>query len=222
MKKYIRFSAAVLSLVLVMGFTSCSRSPDQNTSGKHRYEVVSGEINYRLNGIQQGYETVYFDQWGAREARYTKATLKVGSGVERTIDRLILTNKEWIYTIDFVEKTGTKMRNPAFDKDQASTNLTTRELSRINTQKLYKLGGQKVGEEPVVDLACEVWEVKRLAAKFWVWKQIVLKREPKIATEKTILREAVRVTTGQKIPEDKFELPGTIKIQDLNSKSLRN
>lgn len=212
-------------MVLWFGVTlsACeSGSSTKNTDSSHRYGIASGEISYRLDGLQQGYETVYFDQWGAREARYTKATQKIGSGMDRKIDRLMITDKEWIYTIDFIEKTGTKTRNPAYDKEQIATNLDVRDLSRINIQKLYKLGGKKVGQDQIVDLPCEIWEVKRLAAKFWVWNQIVLKRTPKIATERTIIREAVKVTTGQAIPKEKFALPQDIKIQDLTKEGLRN
>ena len=213
-----------LFLLFLSGITlvSCGSGNSSETGSKTRYEVESGEVSYRLDGMQQGYETLYFDQWGAREARYTKATLRLGTGMERKIDRLIMTDKEWIYTIDFLEKTGTKTRNPAYDKKQAETSMDVRDLSRINAQKLYKLGGQKVGQDQVADLPCEVWEVKRLAAKFWVWKQLVLKREPKIKTERTIIREAVRVSTGKPIPSDKFALPKDIKIQDLSTEGLRN
>ncbi|EAY24188.1 hypothetical protein [Microscilla marina] len=207
--------------ILASGLTACGgNKTGSNTAKTHRYEVESGEISYRLNGIQQGYETVYFDQWGAREARYTKATLKVGSNVDRKVDRMILTDKEWVYSIDFLEKTGTKMRNPAYDQNPKQISLNPQDLSRINAQKLFKLGGQKTGQDQVTDLTCDVWEVKRLAAKFWIWKQIVLKRIPKIATERTITREAVRVTTGQKIADEKFALPKNIEIQDLSTKSL--
>ncbi|OJJ19439.1 hypothetical protein BKI52_21770 [marine bacterium AO1-C] len=217
--QYIPLFIVSLSTILLV---SCGSGSSSETSPKNRYEVESGEVSYRLDGMQQGYETLYFDQWGAREARYTKAILRLGTGVEQEIDRLILTDKEWVYTIDFLEKTGTKTRNPAYDKKQADTNLDVRDLSRINGQKLYKLGGQKTGQDQVADLPCEVWEVKRLAAKFWIWKQLVLKREPKIKTERTIIREAVRVTTGKPIPSDKFALPKDIKIQDLNKEGLRN
>lgn len=211
----------LLGGLLVVCLTACGGGNATDKASTHRYEVESGEISYRLNGVQQGYETVYFDQWGNREARYTKATHKLGSGVDRKVDRLILTDKEWVYTIDFLEKTGTKTKNPAYDKTLKQSNLNPRDLSRINAQKLLKLGGQKVGEDQVADLTCDVWEVKRLAAKFWIWKQIVLRRTPKITTERTIVREAVRVTTGQKIPADKFALPKNIKIQDLTTNGLQ-
>ncbi len=210
----------VLSLAIVL--VSCGSGSSLENSSKNRYGVVSGQVNYRLDGMQQGTETLYFDQWGAREARYTNATLRLGKGVERKVSRLILTNKEWVYTIDFLEKTGIKTRNPAYDKKQAATNLNVRDLSRINAQKLYKLGGKKIGTEQVADLPCEVWEVKRLAAKFWIWKQLVLKRQPKIATERTIIREAIIVSTGNTIPDDKFAIPKDIKIKDLSKESLMN
>lgn len=212
----------LLGGLLMVCLTACGGSSTNNGDKAHRYEVESGEISYRLDGVQQGYETVYFDQWGNREARYIKATLKIGTGVDRKVDRLILTDKEWVYTVDFLEKTGTKMKNPAYDKNLKQSSLDPRDLSRINAQKLLKLGGQKVGEDQVADLVCDVWEVKRLAAKFWIWKQIVLKRSPKITTERTIVREAVKVATGQKIPKDKFALPKNIEIQDLTTKSLQH
>jgi len=217
--QYISLLILFLSGIVLV---SCGSGSSSGTSSQTRYEVKSGEVSYRLDGMQQGYETLYFDQWGAREARYTKVTLRLGTGMERKIDRFILTDKEWVYTIDFLEKTGTKTRNPAYDKKQADTNLDVRDLSRINTQKLYKLGGRKVGQDQVADLPCEVWEVKRLAAKFWIWKQVVLKRQPKIKTERTIIREAVRVSTGNPIPADKFALPKDIQIQDLSKEGLRN
>lgn len=43
----------------------------------HRYKIRSGIVEYKLSGVQTGSETIYFDRWGMREAKYSQAETKM-------------------------------------------------------------------------------------------------------------------------------------------------
>ncbi|MEW6733319.1 MAG: hypothetical protein AB1489_18475 [Acidobacteriota bacterium] len=169
-----------------------------------RYLIESGIIEYRLTGSQVGSETVYFDKWGMREAKYTSTEIKVGKQIRRS-NRLILMNEEYIYTIDLDNKMGTRIKKPL-------TNLAASEAV------IKQLGGEKVGSEEVAGRVCDVWEIKKLATKSWIWKAIVLKTEVKLPGSATV-STVVKIEEGVTIAPEKFILPADIKIIDHFSSS---
>lgn len=67
-------------------------------------------VEYEMSGMQKGTETVYFDRWGWREAKYTNSDLSI-AGISRKESRLSLMDGEWLYTIDLERRTGTKIKN---------------------------------------------------------------------------------------------------------------
>ncbi len=85
--------------------------PATETSGyPKRYQVESGIVEYEMSGMQKGTETVYFDRWGWREAKYTNTELSI-AGLSRKETKLSIMDGDWIYNIDLESRTGTKIKN---------------------------------------------------------------------------------------------------------------
>ena len=82
----------------------------QNSQQAKRYKVKSGIIQYKMTGMQNGTEILYFDNWGLREAKYTQTEISV-MGMTQKENKVTVLDGNKIYTYDPVQRTGTIMEN---------------------------------------------------------------------------------------------------------------
>lgn len=206
---------------------ACSRSQETSTvaselrdAGHRRYQIESGIVEYQMSGGQNGSETIYFDRWGMREAKYTRTEISF-SGITQKTNTLTLIDGEWIYVLDMDKRTGTKTKNTLLKTIAEKTGK--KDFGEIGEQMLRDMGGEKIGSEEIAGKPCDVWEVKRLGSRSWVWKSIALKTQVKLGgLEMTSV--ATLIEEGVSIPEDKFALPSDVNITESEGidKALRD
>lgn len=175
-----------------------------------RYAVKSAIIEYALSGVQTGTETVYIDDWGRREARYTQSDMNM-MGQTMKANRLTLIDGEWIYAIDLDKKSGTKIKNPMLE--MAATAHQDGDLTQMGIEMMTKMGGVKTGTEEVAGKPCDVWEIKAMSTKSWIWNSIPLKTEASMG-EMSMASTATKVEEGAAIPQEKLALPSDVQISD--------
>ena len=209
-----------IPLLLALIFTASCTSPAEDASGTsgekmkdagyRRYQIESGMVEYAVSGAQQGTESLYFDKWGMREAKYTRTEISI-AGVTQKTNQLTLMDGEWIYNIDLDKKTGTKIKNPIFDIIAARSD--SKDFGELGLQMLKDMGAEKTGSEEVAGKPCDIWEAKSLGSKSWVWNSIALKTEVNLAGIRATT-VATKVDDGASIPEDKFTLPSDATITE--------
>lgn len=181
-----------------------------SSKGPKRYGEESGIITYEYTGMQTGKETIYFDQWGMREAKYTQASSKI-SGVTQKKDEVAIIDNDWVYTADLIKKTGVKTKNQMLKQLVANANTT--DMAELGKKMLTTMGGKKTGTEEIAGKTCEIWEVA--STKIWIWKSITLKTETNImGLSYTMVAKEVK--TGVNIPADKFKAPEGVDYKDLS------
>jgi len=75
------------------------------------------------------------------------------------------------------------------------------------------MGGVKVGTEVVLGKTCDVWEIKNMKSKTWVWKGVTLKTQASMPNmDMTIM--ATKFEDGVAIPPDKLKIPSDVKITE--------
>lgn len=175
-----------------------------------RYGIESGIVTYKVSGVSTGTETIYFDQYGYREARYTTTTTNV-FGVKSETKSLGLLFGTTQYQIDLTQNTGTKTTNPMLvsmaDKDK--------DLVLQSERLLESMGGKKIGKKEYLGKSCDEWEVSKMASKILVWKGVAL------STDATLMglnskMEATKFQENVEIPEEKFALPEGVKLQEID------
>ncbi len=186
---------------LFLLFSFFNSSPDQEFK---RYGVKSGIIEYELSGAQSGKETIYFDDWGYREAKYSETELSFGGFSQKTSTLTILEGK-MIYSIDLATNTGTKMENPMFAE------LKDDELIEMGEQMMKQMGGEKTGTATLLDKTCDVWEIKQMGTKTYVWNSIPLKTEVNMGMQMNIT--AVSFAEGE-VPQDKLKIPEGVTFSE--------
>ena len=171
------------------------------------YKAKSGIIEYKLSGNTKGKETLYFDDHGRMEARYTEAETSM-LGMTSKQNSLTIRVDTILYSIDLNEMTGTKM-TVSFDPSKMSK-AEQKEWEEWGKEMMEDLGFEKVGEGKILGKNCEIWE--GMGTKVWVWESLTLKSEVSLMGE--WINEATDINLNVKVDKDKFKIPEGVEITD--------
>jgi hypothetical protein len=160
------FHKTALSAVLFCCFLA-PISVEAGNEDSRRYGLKKMMVEYEITGaMMNGTETLYFDDWGYREAKHTVTEIKVGP-ISRTDDKIVYLEGAWTYTVDQNTKTGTKLENPYMK------GLEGKNLCEVDGKMMIDMGGKKIGSETILGKKCDIGEV--MGSKTWVWECIALK-----------------------------------------------
>lgn len=127
---------------------------------------------------------------------------------------LIITDKEWSYTIDLENKTGLKSKNDDSEDSPSEKILSDDEITF--RQMIEKEGGVILGNETFLGKNCIIAELtersdegKQLKTKMWYYKGIPLK-----VSNSAYTMEATKFEENVKIPSSKFQVPKDIQITE--------
>ena len=208
MKKLI---SCILFFLLVISYANA----DSIKSATRRYpKSKSGIIKYEISGLAiEGTEVVYYDDWGRREATYTKTTMDWG-GVLVTKNALTILedNGRWINNVDLDSRTGIRMKNPRYKEDIGKSRIV---LEKLAEKKNMDAGGERREIEKIAGKPCIVWEVRTTGVKTYTWHGIILKKTCGSGYLRTT-RVATEITERIPIPEEKFTIPPDIQMKTLN------
>ena len=224
MKKTVVLLLTVLISILLL---NCGDNKNEDTSSngketsstfKKRYGVKSGIVEYTLTGSQEGTKTLYFDDWGMRQAEYTRSVLNV-SGFTKSINLVSIIDGEYQYVINMDQRSGTKTRNPIIKaiedlKDQKGFN-------EFGEQMILNMGGNKIGRDEVLGKDCDIYEIGNTGTRLWVWEWITLKSETK-SGGLDINVIANKINIGAKVPSSKFDVPDKIVLNEVDLDNIEN
>ena len=224
MKKIFLFP--LLLAISIISFSCGDSSNDKvDNSGKNnsvdfqkRYGIKSGVIEYLITGSQEGTKTLYFDNWGMRQAEYTRSVLSFG-GFTKSLNLVSIIDGEYQYMINIDQNSGTKTRNPILKsieqlKDQKGFN-------EFGEQMLLSMGANKIGSDNFLGKDCDVYEMKNTGTKLWVWEWLTLKSETK-SGGLNINVTATRINEGGSVPAEKFKVPEKVVLNEVDLDNIEN
>ena len=200
--------------------TNTNRNSDRNSSGSHirnakemlaqgykRYEVESGMVEYKLEGNSSGTETLYFDMWGWREARYSKSVTKF-MGIKSETETVSYLDGEWMINYNPETDFATRTSNPMFKN--LAEGAENKNMTEVGREMFKSMGGEQQGNETVSGYNCERWHLKDLNTTAWVHKGVSLKEHSKLMGME-IEKTATKVQFGVKPPSAKLIPPADAK-----------
>ncbi|MCA9731323.1 hypothetical protein KC799_04290 [candidate division KSB1 bacterium] len=207
--------AVFLTLVAFFVFAPMLENikPLYSSTPMKRYKVKSGIIEYKVTGMQKGTETLYFDNWGMLEAKYTQTELSI-MGMKQQTNTMTLLDGEWTYTVDFKSNTGTKMKTPLFE--ELSKNAENQDLTDVGKKMMQDMGGKKTGMEEVAGKMCEVWEIQSMQAKTWVWNGVTLKNMVDMGGI-NMSSVATSAQFNVPVPKEKLSMPEGITFREMQN-----
>ena len=173
-----------------------------------RYQFKSGKVVYKMTGVQTGTETLYFDDYGRKEVHFSDTVIDM-MGVKQRSNTQTLIEGTYIYTIDKEKNTAQKMENPLnsmFSEED--------DLQKVGEDIMKKMGGKKIGTETINGKKCDIWEVKKMGGKIWVWNSLAIRTIVDIMGMK-ITQEAQSIETDIEVSPDLFKIPVGTEIQDI-------
>lgn len=181
--------------------------PARADDGPARYHVEAATVVYELSGMQTGSKTVYWDNYGRRELAVSKTSISAG-GMTIEREEIVLTLPDFIYTIDPVARTATRVPNPIREMAQGQPDVVG-----LGIDMLKNMGGAQTGTETVAGVTCDVWTVASLGTTTCIWQGVPLKNETNMAGM-TITVTATSITEGPVDPA-LFELDPTLTVRDM-------
>jgi hypothetical protein len=180
-----------------------------------RYKFKSGKIVYQSTGSMTGTETLYFDNYGMEEIKTTKVVMEMMGIKQETSTKVIMKDK-WIYSIDNTTNTANKLENPIYSMfpDGVSGD-------EIGEKMMVKMGGKKIGSETIDGRDCDIWELKKMMSKIWVWQTIPIKTEINMMGM-NITQTATSVETDIPVMPSMFQIPAGIQIQEMDNIDLNS
>ena len=205
-----RLISCILLFLLVISYANA----DSIKSATRRYpKSKSGIIKYNVSGTKTGTEVVYYEDWGRREAIYTKSTVDLrGVIVDRNTLTLLEDNGLWINNIDLNARTGIRMKNPRYKEYVGQSRI---ELENTKKKSLKDAGARRAEIEMVIGKPCFVWTVQYNGNEIYLWNGIVLKKITGSGYSETTT-VATEITESVNIPEEKFTIPPDIQMKTLN------
>jgi hypothetical protein len=224
MKNIFLFSIFLFLTLILVSCSDNSKNESQNSKKynasdfQKRYGVKSAIIEYDLSGSQEGTKTLYFDDWGMRQAEYTRSVLSV-SGYTKALNIVNIIDGEYQYIINLDQRAGTKKRNPILK--QIEDLKYEKGFNGLGEQLLLKKGAEKIGTDNFLGKDCDIYEIKTTGTKLWVWNWIVLKSETN--THGLNYSEVARkIDVDASIPSGKFSVPEKVVLNEVDLDNIEN
>lgn len=209
----------ILLVVSTLFFPACQRkSNDQGNKEKSKkeslrlpagkYGLKSGIVEYKSNIMGfDGSQTLYFDDYGNKEANETTLEM-MGMKIQTTT----IMKDGYIYNFDPVKKTGSKIA--------ASPGAANIDFENLTEEMQEKMKLKEEGNETCQGKSCVKWSIDNnemnMKGFYWVWKGIPLKVDLNMGTSK-MLMEASSLRENAKIMAEKFEIPADINFQSAGT-----
>jgi hypothetical protein len=192
------------SLRVHAAFEGTPRNAQQMVAaGYKRYGVEKGTLVFQYTGAVSGTDYIYFDNWGWREAKYTRTKTEIG------------TFKEEANMVQYIDGENRNMYNPAtnktryFDGRQAivvADKYGTKDMVAFNDVLTRNMGGRPDGKVMVGNIECDAWYIEKHQAHLFMWQGITMGEESYV-NGIMVGRTCTSIELKKNPPLDKLVLP---------------
>ena len=227
--RFILFSSTILFFLIF--HSACSEDTDQSDKSVTEqpieekvtikdqtfFGIESGIVEYEISGSQTGDKTLYFKDWGRKQAEFSVSTIKVGK-YSKDSNLLTLKSGNWEYIINLDSKTGTKRENPILEKLREFSDLISN--GEFGEQLALINGGIETGSDVVIGKKCRVFEFKSKNSKLWLWNWLMLKSET-LSGKVKINILATSIKENASIADSIFIPPLDVLVTEVDLRRLR-
>lgn len=182
--------------------------PDSIAAGIKHFDVKSGILELK-NAPATGTQTLYFDDYGRRQAMYID--LKLNGSQMHTVQ---IIDGGWFYSYDPDEKTGKRTPAPPEGLNPIPDPVTLRPDQRTAYQ--YRdLEPKTLLGKKAQGYALELsGDYPASSIKVWHWNRVPLRMEMQVPDREKMLTEAIKAQFDVPVPEERFRVPADIVITD--------
>lgn len=206
-----------LALVALLLLTIHSLALADDLPWERKLPFKEAIISYDMSGSQQGKQTLYIKDYGRNQARHEKATTTV-MGITTSIDKVEITDPDWVSSYDLLEKKGEKITNPTKIYKTEYSKLSSEEKrnfeknsKELGTSLMGQFGGsvKKKGAQ-LLGYDCDITTVGGMTTVHVIHEtSIPLRSEVSVmGMNSTVV--ATKVDTASAIPATAFAAPAGI------------
>lgn len=177
------------------------------------YGYISGIIEFRVRRpFYRVDETVYFADWGNREARYEtiRGDAVTDSGPAR--HQITIINRKGVFTWQVEARRGSHSPLPPQEPFLDFNRMEKRMGQKAAEENLKRKGVQMLPSEMVLGFPCRVFRMK--GGTFWIHRGLVLRSRIRLSDFETS-REAVRFVPEAAINPERLEFPPGVDPEDF-------
>lgn len=203
-----------MSLCIMLSFFASIIAQNEKLIDQKVFDVKSGMIEYKIEGKTKGTKTLWWDDYGRLQHEYKKTSTKM-FGMTTKEEVLTIKTKEWIYTINLIDKTGTKssQEEAMLMAEALMGSSSEADLIKMGEDIQKDLDAEIVDNESILGRSCTVMDIGKLNGKSWTYKRIPLKTEIKMGgILGDSLEEAIKMEENISVSGDKFKVPSGIEI----------
>jgi hypothetical protein len=181
------------------------------TANKKQFEVKSGIIemkNSMMDGMKQ---TLYFDEYGAKQATYTSVEM-----MGQKSENVQVMSGGWNLSYDMKTKKGTKMKIPA---NTFSGNSPVPSPADLTDEMKKKYNYKELEDREFLGKSAKGYSMSAMGmdVKVWTWNNVPLYLEMGTGQGKPIVMEATSIKTDVDVPADKFEVPEDVTLEEMSA-----
>lgn len=190
-------------------FAGAPRTAQQMAAaGYKRYGVEKGTLVFQYTGAVSGTDYIYFDNWGWREAKYTRSSTKIGSFSEET------------NAVQYLDGESRYVYDPAtnkakyYDSRQAiviADQHGTKDMVAFGDVLLKNMGAKPAGKSKVGDIECDVWKIEDKQVKLLMWQGLTMGEESYV-NGIMVGRKCTKVELEKNPPLQKLVLPKGVEV----------
>jgi hypothetical protein len=195
-----------------------------NFKGIYRFESAIIKIEKRTSNQMVETvtnETVYVENYGVKEARYIKETTK-NKMANMTTEKnsLVISDGEWMYTIDLDNRSGKKMKNL---KNEFLDGMDESKMQKFAKEMTGAMNAdvKDIGEKEIAGILCKGTETTtdfagmKSTTTTYIYKNFVFLNQSETMGNKIEDRVNEFIENAE-INNDKFEVPSDIELQVID------
>ncbi|MEA2112223.1 MAG: hypothetical protein U9P71_09285 [Campylobacterota bacterium] len=188
-----------------------------NNPFEHRAPFKSASISYSLDGTTQGSSVLYIKDYGKYLSEREKTSM-IMFGFSKEEDKLTITTPDWIYTVDMLSKSGSKVTNmekylkQEYEKLSSSDKKTVQKNSKkFGTNVAQTMDGSvKFNAAMIHGYSCDKASMMG-ATTYSIHNTAILLKMEGTTLGMTLKKEATKIEKGA-VDVSHFDVPSGVDI----------
>jgi hypothetical protein len=207
----------VLSALLIFSFEALSQKKAKTTNksataGKATtkiYESKSGKLVYKMDFMGEQFYTLYWDDYGAKEAKISKVDVEI-LGQKSSSENVVIKMNGYTYNYDLEKKTGTKSKTYT---SLGGAQGVPSDISKMAKDEMEKMKLVDLGTKEILGKTCKGMQLEPMGMKMeiWTWGKLMIASKTWLSkTGDPMVMDAVSLELDITIPPEIFKIPDDI------------
>jgi hypothetical protein len=208
-------------LSLLFSFEAIAQKKDKKTkpamttttTKSKTYVNKSGKVVYKVDFMGDQTQTLYWDDYGAKEARYTVVAMEI-LGQKSKSESVEINIDGYKYNFDLEKKTGTKSKS--YGSIGGAKGMPS-DISKMAQKEIEKMKIVDLGTKEVLGKTCKGLQMEPMGMKMeaWTWNNLLMESKTWLSKDGApMTMNASSLELDISVPPEIFKVPEDIKITD--------